>query len=189
MNEQNGVFWPARDGEFSLTLDITPGFILFIVMAEAVHIGQAAKQAGMSVDAIRFYQKLGLIAAIPRSTGGYRLFSCDQIRDLTFVRHAQELGFSLTEIRELLSLRQQQHICPEVQTVLERKLNDVRGKIRSLAHLEQELSSALRDCKRELRHKGKVKQDECCPLIDKLEHMNGCEEKRAVVSARRSGKG
>ena len=147
------------------------------VMAEAVHIGQAAKQAGMSVDAIRFYQKRGLIAAIPRSTGGYRLFSGDQIRDLTFVRHAQELGFSLTEIKELLSLRQKQHLCPEVQTVLDRKLKDVRAKIRSLAHLEEELSSALRDCKRELRHKGKVKHDECCPLIDKLEHMNGANGK------------
>ena len=158
-------------------------------MAEAVHIGEAAKQAGMSVDAIRFYQKRGLVAAGPRSTGGYRLFSGDQIRDLTFVRHAQELGFSLTQIKELLSLRQKQHICLEVQRLLERKLNDVRDKIRSLAHLEGELSSALRDCKRELRHKGEVKHDECCPLIDKLEHMNGSQKKRAVVSARRSEKG
>ena len=157
-------------------------------MADAVQIGQAAKQAGMSVDTIRFYQKVGLIAATPRSTGGYRLFSGEQIRDLTFVRHAQELGFSLTEIKELLSLRQKQHICPEVQTVLERKLKDVRDKIKSLAHLEGELSSALRDCKRELRHKGEVKHDECCPLIDKLEHMNGSKEKTTVVSARRSAK-
>jgi MerR family mercuric resistance operon transcriptional regulator len=142
-------------------------------MAEAVHIGQAAKQSGMSVDTIRFYQKVGLIAATPRSTGGYRLFNGAQIRDLAFVRHAQELGFSLTEIKELLSLRQKAHICPEVQTVLERKLKDVRDRIKSLAHLEGELGSALRDCKRELRHKGKIKHEECCPLIDKLEHMNG----------------
>jgi len=146
-------------------------------MAEAVHIGQAAKQAGMSVDTIRFYQKMGLIAATPRSTGGYRLFDGEQIRDLAFVRHAQELGFSLTEIKELLSLRQKQHICPEIQTVLERKLKDVRDKIGSLAHLEGELSSALRDCKRELRHKGKIRHEECCPLIDKLEHMNGANGK------------
>ena len=150
-------------------------------MTEVVHIGAAAKKAGMSVDTIRFYQKLGLIASTARSTGGDRLFNGDQIRDLTFVRHAQELGFTLTEIRELLSLRQKQHMCPEVQMVLERKLNDVRDKIRSLAHLEEELSSALRNCKRELRHKG-VKHYECCPLIDKLKHMNGANGKQHAAN-------
>jgi MerR family mercuric resistance operon transcriptional regulator len=149
-----------------------------------VHIGEAARQAGVSVDTVRFYQRLGLIST-PRSTGGYRLFSGEQIRDLTFVRHAQELGFSLTEIKELLTLRQKQHLCPEVQTVLERKLKDVRDKIRSLSHIEEELGNALGDCKRELRN-SKVKHDDSCPLIDKLEHLNGSNEKRRVVSARRS---
>jgi DNA-binding transcriptional MerR regulator len=59
-------------------------------MAQGVHIGQAAKQAGISVDTIRFYQKLGLIKCPSRSVGGYRLFDGDQIRDLKFVRRAQE---------------------------------------------------------------------------------------------------
>jgi len=71
-------------------------------MADAVQIGKAAKLAGISVDTIRFYQKLGLIDRAIRSVGGYRLFDGQQIRDLKFVRHAQELGFSLTEIKELL---------------------------------------------------------------------------------------
>jgi len=75
-------------------------------MADAVQIGKAAKLAGISVDTIRFYQKLGLIDRAIRSVGGYRLFDGQQIRDLKFVRHAQELGFSLTEIKELLALRQ-----------------------------------------------------------------------------------
>jgi DNA-binding transcriptional MerR regulator len=73
-------------------------------MEEAVHIGKAAKSAGVTVDTIRFYQKLGLIKSAGRSVGGYRLFDEDQTRDLSFVRHAQELGFSLTEIKELLAL-------------------------------------------------------------------------------------
>jgi DNA-binding transcriptional MerR regulator len=66
-------------------------------MAGAVHIGKAAKLAGVSVDTIRFYQKLGLFKIAGRTAGGYRLFDREQIRDLSFVRHAQELGFSLTE--------------------------------------------------------------------------------------------
>ena len=70
-------------------------------MAGVVHIGRAAKLAGVSVDTIRFYQRLGLIKSAGRSSGGYRLFDGEQIRDLTFVRHAQELGFSLTEVKEL----------------------------------------------------------------------------------------
>jgi DNA-binding transcriptional MerR regulator len=68
-------------------------------MAEAIHIGKVAKLAGVSVDTIRFYQKLGLIKSAGRSAVGYRLFDGEQIRDLTFVRHAQELGFSLITCR------------------------------------------------------------------------------------------
>jgi MerR family copper efflux transcriptional regulator len=74
-------------------------------MKETVHIGQAAKLAGVSVDTIRFYQRLGLIKGATRSAGGYRLFNGGQISDLKFVRHAQELGFSLNEIKDLLALR------------------------------------------------------------------------------------
>jgi DNA-binding transcriptional MerR regulator len=97
-------------------------------VAEAVHIGKAALLAGVSVDTIRFYQKLGLIKSAGRSTGGYRLFQGAHIRDLKFVRHAQDLGFSLNEIKELLALRQKHHACSEVQSVLTRKLADVREK-------------------------------------------------------------
>ena len=56
-------------------------------MAEAVHIGTAAKLAGVSVDTVRFYQKVGLIKSASRSAGGYRLFDNEQIRELKFVRH------------------------------------------------------------------------------------------------------
>src|SRR5713226_8077676 len=120
----------------------TPGFIL-LFMAEAVHIGKAAKLAGVSVDTIRFYQRLGLIKSAGRSAGGYRLFDGEQIRDLTFVRHAQELGFSLTEVKELMPLRQKHHVCSEVQSMLNHKLGAVREKINSLARLEAELADAL----------------------------------------------
>src|SRR6266446_6436537 len=102
-------------------------------MAEAVHIGTAAQLAAVSVDTIRFYQKLGLIKSASRSAGGYRLFDGEQIRELKFVRHAQELGFSLSEVKELLALRQTHHACSDVQSMLKGKLADVQEKIKSLA--------------------------------------------------------
>src|SRR5260370_22039509 len=122
-------------------------------MGDAVHIRKTAKLAGVSVDTRRFYQKLGLMKSAGRSAGGYRLFDGEQIRDLTFVRHAQELGFSLNEVKELLALRQKHHACSEVQSMLKHKLTDVRKKIKSLVRLERELSGAFRNFNRELRLK------------------------------------
>ena len=121
-------------------------------MAEAVHIGMAAKLADVSVDTIRFYQKLGLIKSASRSAR-VSLVRGEQIRELKFVRHAQELGFSLSEVKELLALRQTHHVCSDVQSMLKRKLADVQEKIKSLARLESELAGALRNCNRELRLK------------------------------------
>jgi DNA-binding transcriptional MerR regulator len=149
-------------------------------VAETVHIGKAAKLAGISVDAIRFYQKLGLIKGASRSAGGYRLFKGEQIRDLKFVRHAHELGFSLTEIGELLTLRQKHHACSEVQSMLKQKLAGVREKIKSLAGLEAELAGALRNCNRELRLKRDVKHEDCCPLLTRRDRMNGSSVNKHV---------
>lgn len=157
-------------------------------MAETVHIGEAAKLAGVSVDTVRFYQKLGLVHVPTRSTGGYRLFDQDQIHNLQFVRHAQDLGFSLNEIRDLLALRQKPHACAEVQSMLKRKVADVRKKIKSLAALEAELARELRSCERELRSKRAIKHKDCCPLLSKLDEVDGRNGNRRVSNGRESGK-
>jgi DNA-binding transcriptional MerR regulator len=173
----------AFSAKFLLTLDITSGFIL-LEMTETVHIGTAAKVAGVSVDTIRFYQTLGLIKSAGRSAGGYRLFDEGQIRDLTFVRHAQ---FSLIEIKELLALRQKHHVCSEVQSMLKHKMGDVREKIDSLARLERELANALRNCNRELRLKREIKHQDCCPLLAKLDQINGSNGTKHVSNRRKPG--
>jgi len=155
-------------------------------MAATVHIGKAAKLAGVSVDTIRFYQKLGLVSSASRSTCGYRLFDEEQIHDLAFVRHAQELGFSLNEVKDLLAVRQKPHACSAVQSMLNRKLADVREKIKGLVRLEQELGGALRNCNRELRLKQEIKHEDCCPLLAKLDRMNAPNGNKHVSSGRRS---
>jgi DNA-binding transcriptional MerR regulator len=156
-------------------------------MTGTVHIGEAAKMAGVSVDTIRFYQKIGLIKSAGRSAGGYRLFGGEDIHDLTFVRHAQELGFSLTEVRELLTLRQKHHACSAVQSMLTRKLGDVQAKIKSLSRLEAELAKAFRNCNRELRLKREIKHEDCCPLLTKLDRLNGSNGNKHVSNRRKPG--
>lgn len=156
-------------------------------MVGVVRIGKAAKLAGVSADTIRFYQRLGLIKSAGRSEGGYRLFDGEQIRDLTFVRHAQELGFSLTEVKELLALRQKHHVCSEVQSMLKRKLADVREKINSLSRLEAELARAFRNCNRELRLKREIKHEDCCPLLAKLDRLKGSNGNKHVSNRRKPG--
>jgi len=147
-------------------------------MAQAVQIGKAAMLAGVSVDTIRFYQKVGLLEGTNRTEGGYRLFDEDQVHDLRFVRHAQELGFSLAEVKELLSLRQKPHACLEVQSMLTGKLSDVRNKIRNLARLEAELQGALRACNRELRLERGIKHDDCCPLLRRLDNSDDARKRQ-----------
>ena len=114
------------------------------------------------------------------------MFKGEQIRDLKFVRHAQELGFSLIEVKELLALRQKHHACSEVQSILKRKLGDVREKINSLSRLEAELREALRNCNRELRLNREIKHEDCCPLLTKLDQLNGSNGSKYVSNRRKS---
>src|SRR5215467_7480097 len=91
----------GRSTQRALTLEWTPDCIL-VMGAQAVSgakIGCVAQEAGVSIDTIRFYEKKGLLRRSPRTEGGFRLFGISDIETLKFVRNAQELGFSLNEIR------------------------------------------------------------------------------------------
>jgi DNA-binding transcriptional MerR regulator len=134
----------------------------------AARIGQVAHETGISIDTIRFYEKHGLLKRSPRTEGGFRLFGAGDIETLNFVRKAQELGFSLNEIRELLMLRAE-HVpaCSHVKELLEQKLTAVGQKITELQSLERSLKAALRKCKRELKT-ATAGPEECCPVLDDI---------------------
>jgi DNA-binding transcriptional MerR regulator len=149
-------------------------------MTGTVHIGKAAKLAGLSVDTIRFYHRLGLLKNANRTSSGYRLFDADQIHDLKFVRHAQELGFSLSEVKDLLALRQKPHACAEVQAMLKKKLAAVRERAESLSRLETELQLALGSCNRELRLRRGVRHADCCPLMKRLDSSDDARNGRVA---------
>ena len=126
-----------------------------------MQIGAVAKKIGVSVDAVRFYERNGLLPRPPRTEGGYRRYAENDLETLAFVRRAQGLGFKLSEIRGLLRLRGNRlQPCAPVKRRLQEKLADVRRRLNDLHKLEHELRVALRSCNKELR-----KGDAHCPIL------------------------
>jgi MerR family transcriptional regulator, copper efflux regulator len=105
-------------------------------MPTGLQIGKVSERTGLSIDAIRFYEKQRLLDRPPRTEGGFRLFSAQDIERIHFIRRAQQLGFSLPEIRELLVLRRDDgEACSHVLDLLRGKVTTVRNKIRELGVL------------------------------------------------------
>jgi DNA-binding transcriptional MerR regulator len=126
-----------------------------------MRIGTIAKMVGLSVDAIRFYERNALLPRATRTSGGFRRYGQRELETLAFIRRAQGLGFTLKEVRELLKLRENRlQPCAPVRRRLEEKLADVRQKLADLQKLEHELRLALRNCNRELR-----KRPAHCPIL------------------------
>jgi len=129
-----------------------------------MQIGIVAKKIGLSVDAIRFYERNGLLPRPPRTQGGFRTYGENAVETLAFVRRVQGLGFKLSEIRGLLRLRGNRlQPCAPVQRRLQEKLADVQRKLIALQKLEHELRWALRSCNKELR-----KRDAHCPILREI---------------------
>ncbi len=126
-----------------------------------MQIGVIAKRIGLSVDAIRFYERNALLPRPARTQGGFRQYGEIDVETLAFIRRVQGLGFKLGEIRGLLGLRgNRMQPCAPVRRRLEEKLVDVRRKLADLQKLEHELRLALRSCNRELR-----KRSAHCPIL------------------------
>jgi DNA-binding transcriptional MerR regulator len=126
-----------------------------------MQIGIVAKKIGVSVDAIRFYERNALLRRAPRTEGGFRQYGEDDVETLGFIRRIQSLGFKLSEIRSLLNLRGSRlQPCAPVRRKLHEKLTDVRQKLADLQKLEGELQVALRSCDKELR-----KRSAHCPIL------------------------
>lgn len=114
---------------------------------KALTIGRLAKEAGVNLETVRFYERRGLLPRPPRSAAGYRLFPVEAARRLRFIRRAQELGFSLGEIRELLSLRVSASArSTDVRKRAEAKIADIEAKIRSLDSMKRTLRKLTNSC-------------------------------------------
>ena len=126
-----------------------------------MRIGTVGKRVGLSVDAIRFYERNALLPPPPRTQGGFRQYSENDVETLSFIGRVQNLGFTLREVRDLLELRRSRlQPCAPVRRRLEEKLADVQQKVSDLEKLEHELRLALRSCNKEMR-----KRSAHCPIL------------------------
>lgn len=110
-------------------------------------IGQLAKQAGVNVETIRYYERRSLLPEPPRRVSGYRQYSPDAVARIQFIKRAQELGFSLNEIQELLSLRvDAESACSEVKQRAESKVAEIEQKMATLQRMKQILTDLMQHC-------------------------------------------
>ncbi|RLB64468.1 MAG: heavy metal-responsive transcriptional regulator [Deltaproteobacteria bacterium] len=126
-------------------------------------IGQLAKQTGVQVETVKFYQRRGLIEQPPRPESGFRKYSTESVRRIRFIRHAKELGFSLREIEELLNLRITPEIsCHEIKARAEAKLADIHRKQKNLEKMEIALRQLADTC----QGRGPLSE---CPILGALD--------------------
>jgi DNA-binding transcriptional MerR regulator len=129
-------------------------------------IGQLADQTGTSVQALRFYERSGLLPKATRTESGYRVYGAPDLRRVELIRQAKRLGFSLDEIKRVLRLRQQGSCpCGEVVQMLEKHLRDADAQIRHLRRFRRELASTLDDW-RKSGSEG-IPGDVICGLIER----------------------
>ena len=141
---------------------------------QPLHIGEVARQTGVSVDALRFYEKERLLRRPSRTSGGFRLFRAEDIDRVRFIRQVQELGFSLGEVKELLVLRSGSvDACSRVRGLLEQKLIKVRHHIQELRKLEHELQCAMKACHTAQRRTRRIQQR--CPVLEPGRNRKGTQ--------------
>jgi len=112
---------------------------------DSIGIGKLAQRAGVSIDTVRYYERSGLLAPQTRLASGYRRYSEAQVARLRFIRRAQELGFSLKDIRELLGLSKLRDV-GRVKRAAERKLAEVEERLAALTRVRDGLATLVATC-------------------------------------------
>ncbi len=135
------------------------------MVAAPYTIGKLAREAGVHVETVRYYQRLGLIPEPAKRDQGYRRYSSDTVARLRFIRRAQRLGFTLKEIGELLELEDGK--CKEARTLAEEKRAVIDAQISDLSAMRKELEKLIRACQRSGVNSRR------CALIDTLARGGG----------------
>ncbi|MCC5643278.1 heavy metal-responsive transcriptional regulator [Nostoc sp. CHAB 5824] len=115
-----------------------------LVQEEPKLIGNVAKSSGVPIKTIRYYEELGLLKSSARTEGGFRLFNSDVLERLHFIKRAQSLGLSLSEIKEFLNVHDAGELpCEHIKIKLEDKMKAIDEQIEQLLILRQELSGLV----------------------------------------------
>ncbi len=110
-------------------------------------IGKVAKQANVCVETLRYYERRGLVTLPPRNDSNYRLYPQETVRRVQFIKRAQQLGFSLKEIAEILELRATpQTLCADIRTRAVAKIDTMEEKIRALQVMKRALRQLVAEC-------------------------------------------
>lgn len=129
----------------------------------SLKIGEVAERGAVNLQTIRYYEREGLLPAPPRRASGYRMFPESTVRRIRFIKRAQELGFTLAEIRELLALRVEKgRKSSEVRALAEAKIADIETKIHSLSAMKNALTGLTAQCS------GCGPASEC-PILESIE--------------------
>ncbi len=126
-------------------------------------IGRLARAAGVNVETVRYYQRVGLLEEPPRPAGGYRTYPPDTVERIRFIKRAQKLGFRLQEIRELLELDETS--CRDVQQRARRKREQIDRQIADLQALRNTLDTLIRTCE----ERG---ESRACPIVESLQRKD-----------------
>lgn len=117
-------------------------------MADAFTIGHLARATATKVETVRYYERIGLLAAPGRTQGNYRAYGTEALSRLSFIRRARDLGFSIDQVRELLDLAAQgQRDCGSVDAMATGHLAEIDRKLADLAALRRELSTLISSCR------------------------------------------
>ena len=124
-------------------------------------IGAISKSLGLSVDTLRYYEKIGLLPHVGRNPSGLRIYDDKDVSRLKFIQRAQMMNFTLAEIGALLKLRENPvHAASNVRDLTQRKLADIDARLSSLQTLRSELQLLINLCNG---------SDQSCPIIDGIE--------------------
>lgn len=127
-------------------------------------IGRVARGAGLAIDTVRYYEREGLIEKPARTSSGYRQYPADAVARLRFIRQAKELGFTLSEIRELLALKVAPgKSCADIRARAEAKIADIEQRVAQLTRMKRALAKLAMACT------GRGPTSEC-PILDAMEN-------------------
>ena len=124
-----------------------------------MRIGELARSLSVNVETVRYYQRIGLMQLPKKPYGGMRSYSDEDLRRLRFIRRAQQLGFSLGDIRELLLLAAPD--CDRVEALAAKKLSQIKEQVRQLRRIESILTETVGKC-------ASRKANRPCPIIEAL---------------------
>ena len=136
--------------------------LITLSRVENLPIGELSKRSGVNIETIRYYERIKMLPAPPRTASGRRVYGPHEVRILAFIRRSRELGFSLDEIRALLRLGgPEKASCREVRKIAAHHLEDIRAKLSDLKKLERVLAKTVAQCS------GKSAPN--CPVLDILD--------------------